>query len=83
MSAQPIPSPAELRSLAALSLPLTELVSIPAAREALAVYAPQLLDTEHLSMPHALSLVDIVRYGSFPVAVLVKIDEALTAAAPR
>ncbi|HWS49454.1 MAG TPA: sulfatase [Microbacterium sp.] len=79
-SAQPIPAPEELGALRALSLPLMELVMIPAAREALAAHAPQLLDTEHLSMPHALSLIDIVRYGSFPVSVLVKIDEALSAA---
>ncbi|MCA2226191.1 sulfatase [Nonomuraea aurantiaca] len=73
--AAPLPAPAEFHAPALLRTPLLELLQLTGAKDVLAQEAPALVQSEMLSAPASMSLLDLARYGYVPAAVLRRIDE--------
>ncbi|WP_433514822.1 sulfatase [Nonomuraea sp. CA-143628] len=82
--AAPLPAMENLRAPALLRAPLLELLRITGAKDVLAQEAPALVQSELLSAPASMSLLDLARYGYIPAAVLRRIDQkfALLSAPP-
>ncbi|MEU7747553.1 sulfatase [Nonomuraea sp. NPDC049158] len=75
--AAPLPAPAEFRAPGLLRTPLLELLRMTGPKDVLAQEAPALVQSEMLSAPVSMSLLDLARYGYVPAGVLRRIDEQL------
>lgn len=81
--AEPLPAASTLRSADLLSLPLQELLAHPQARAAVERHAPDLVGTELVAVPAALSLIELAAHAAVPARVLRAIDADLADAAVR
>ncbi|MFD1543309.1 sulfatase [Nonomuraea guangzhouensis] len=77
-TAAPLPAAAELQAPALLRAPLLELLRITGAKDVLVREAPALVQSELLSAPVSMSLLDLARYGHVPAMLLRRIDEQLS-----
>ncbi|WP_106400488.1 sulfatase [Actinocorallia populi] len=80
-TAEPLPRLGEMEAQDLLSLPLAELLQVTGARDCVARHAPGLVQTELLSVPLPLSLIDLARYSGVHAAALRAIGKDLAALA--
>ncbi|CAM5642989.1 sulfatase [Streptomyces pilosus] len=77
--AEPLPTLADLEGRDLLARPLAELLGIAGARDSIARHAPGLVQTELVSAPSALTLIDLARYAAVPAVALCAIGRDLAA----
>ncbi|SEG95745.1 Arylsulfatase A [Nonomuraea solani] len=77
-TAAPLPPEADLQAPDLLHAPLLDLLQITGAKDVLMREAPALVQSELLSAPLSLSLMDLARYGQVPATSLRRIDEQLS-----
>ncbi|WP_026405175.1 sulfatase [Actinomadura rifamycini] len=75
--AAPLPAVEELKNPGLLGTSILELLRLPEVKNVLAQEAPALAQSEMLSIPASITLLDLARFGHVPGPVLRRIDERL------